>query len=191
MNWLIKYCFMTLWLFQACDEPAEKVIVEDNIALVSGDTTAVFYQGNTIWVPPSEICYNDTGTWSLADYNGLINGGDYKVIVLNIFASWCTPCQQEAPLMEAHYKEFKDAGLEIFSFGIDWTPLDCEAWAETFNLSYPILDDTEYAVFNQFGLSAIPYNVIIDHKMNVVYSQAGFNDELLLDIITTELDSIP
>jgi hypothetical protein len=31
--------------------------------------------------------------------------------------------------MKANYKEFKNIGLEIFSFGINWTPHDCAAWA--------------------------------------------------------------
>ena len=60
----------------------------ENYPLVSGDTAAIIFNNNTLWIPPRAYCYNDTGSWSLVDLNGAANGGDYHVILLVWFAGW-------------------------------------------------------------------------------------------------------
>ena len=61
-------------------------IEEENYPLVAGDSAAIIMNNDTIWIPPRAYCYNDTGSWSLVDLNGKINGGDYHVILLTWFA---------------------------------------------------------------------------------------------------------
>ena len=60
----------------------------ENYSLVSGDTAAIIFNNNTLWIPPRAYCYNDTGSWSLVDLNGKTNGGNYHVILLVWFAGW-------------------------------------------------------------------------------------------------------
>ena len=60
----------------------------ENYPLVSGDTAAIIFNNNTLWIPPRAYCYNDTGSWSLVDLNGKTNGGNYHVILLVWFAGW-------------------------------------------------------------------------------------------------------
>ena len=62
--------------------------VEENYQLVAGDTTAIIFAGDTLWIPPKPVCHNGSGGWSLADFNGAFNGGDYHVILLTWFASY-------------------------------------------------------------------------------------------------------
>ena len=62
--------------------------VEEDYQLVSGDTTAIIFAGDTLWIPPKPVCHNGSGGWSLADFNGALNGGNYHVILLTWFASY-------------------------------------------------------------------------------------------------------
>ena len=71
----------------SCDNDDPKKVAED-YQLVAGDTTAIIFAGDTLGIPPKPVCHNGSGGWSLADFNGALNGGDYHVILLTWFASY-------------------------------------------------------------------------------------------------------
>ena len=98
------------------------------------------------------------------------------------------------------YNTYKDQGLEVVAFGADWYPdgpYTCESWDSQFNLTYPILDfetglenwyweSAPYDLFMpEFGWG-LPYNVIIDHEMNVLWGVA----DVFEGAIATEAISI-
>ena len=68
---------------------------------------------------------------------------------------------------------------------MDWNnPYSCEKWAEKFNLTYLILDDSEgEKIYNYFGNGVVPYNVVIDRNMRLIYSSSGFNKDEIVDAI--------
>ena len=72
---------------------------------------------------------------------------------------------------------------------MDWNnPYSCEKWVEIFNLTYPILDDSEgEKIYNYFGDGVVPYNVVIDRNMRLIYSSSGFNKDEIVDAIKTGL----
>ena len=72
---------------------------------------------------------------------------------------------------------------------MDWNnPYSCEEWAEKFNLTYPILDDSEgIKIYNYFGDGVVPHNVVIDRNMRLIYSSSGFNKDEIVDAIKTGL----
>ena len=81
--------------------------------------------------------------------------------------------------------------VEIVAAGDDWNqPYSCESWAETFGLSYPILDDDNGNIYGLFGNGYIPHNVIIDHQGIVLYSQSGFNQSTIINIINSALENM-
>ena len=72
---------------------------------------------------------------------------------------------------------------------MDWSnSYNCEKWIEKFNLTYPILDDSEgEKIYNYFGDGVVPYNVVIDRNMRLIYSSSGFNKEEIVDDIKSGL----
>jgi len=60
-------------------------------------------------------------------------------------------------------------------------------WANSLGLSYPILVDIDYSVWNQYGMGYIPHNVIIDTDMVVRYTEIGYNENQVLDVLQTYL----
>jgi len=97
MHKLAQY-FLISVLFSfiiSCNNDASEKLVEDyqlvagdTAAIVAGDTAAIIFAGDTLWIPPKPVCHNGSGGWSLADFNGAVNGGDYYVILLTWFASY-------------------------------------------------------------------------------------------------------
>ena len=110
---------------------------------------------------------------SLYDYSG-------NVILFNFSADWCGPCNDEAPHLETLYNEYKSRGFHIITLLISGNP---NAWALLHNLSYPVLNDNNETIWDDYGEGAVPLNVIVDRNFVIRYKKAGFNESEIRVII--------
>ena len=95
---------------------------------------------------------------SLADFRG-------KVVLLNIWATWCAPCVEEMPSMEKLYRTLKDKGLEILAVSIDETGADAvRPFMIRHRLSFPALTDTSGTIKNLYQTTGVPESFIIDKE---------------------------
>lgn len=97
------------------------------------------------------------GTLSSVDLAG-------KPVVFNFWASWCEPCQQEAPTLEAMYKRYQAQGVVFI--GIDYEDLnpDAEAFVKQEGITYPILLDPGGTLATQFGITGVPQTYFVDRQ---------------------------
>jgi len=102
----------------------------------------------------------------LADLKG-------KVIFLNFWATWCTPCRWEMPEIEAMYQNFKDEGFDVVAVSIDATPDPIEPFARSMNLTFPIAHDPGMAVARRYGFRGPPLSFFIDRKGRIVGGASG------------------
>ena len=162
-----------------------------------GDTIPIDF-GLPLCANPNneEMSINDSLFLNI--YNGATNeSGQHYVIWLNLFTSWCPSCQTEAPVTQEVYNTYQDSGLIIIGMGFDWgDPYSCEAWADNFGLTYPLLDDEgdsddvgDEEAFNLFADCCIPHNVVINHEMEIVLTVAGFAEEEINSAIDDALNS--
>ena len=167
------------------------IILLVSLGFISRLPAQVYNVGDTVNNFSLPICSNGDGTWQLYNYYWKENGGQSHVIFLDIFATWCNPCQEAAPKTEEIYQKFKDRGLVVVGSGFDWGfPFSCEGWSNTFGLEYPILDDgEEEGPWRLFGKDT-PTTVIIDHNMEVIYHEAGHNDAALRTVIDSALTAM-
>lgn len=87
-----------------------------------------------------------------------------KVVVINLWASWCPPCRAEMPAIQRVYDAHKDRGLEIIA--VNTTFQDNEAAAAAFvnefGLTFPIALDRTGEVSNRYLLRALPTTFFVD-----------------------------
>lgn len=97
-----------------------------------------------------------------------------KVVVLNFWASWCKPCEQEAAELEQAWQMYKDSGQVIF-LGVDWTDTEPEARAylEKFNISYPNGPDLRTRLGDLFRITGVPETYFINPDGELAYVQKG------------------
>ena len=94
-------------------------------------------------------------TVKLSDYRG-------KVVFLNIWATWCPPCREEMPFMEALYRRLKDRDFEILAVSIDRKGKEVVGpFVEKYGLTFPILLDPENTVYKLYGLTGVPETFIV------------------------------
>lgn len=101
----------------------------------------------------------DGGTLSLSDFQG-------QPVIINFWASWCVPCRQEAPALEAVWQRFRDEGLVVI--GINQPRSDPEEQArsflEEFGVTYPNVFDTQGFSGIDYGVSGIPVTFFVDRE---------------------------
>ena len=139
------------------------------------------------------ICANGSGDFELYNTaNGSENGGNYKVVYITFFASWEPFSQSAAPITQAIWSNYEDQRLVVVGSGFDWDqPYSCEGWADEFGLDYPLVDDSDNIVWNLFAQGYLPHNVVLDHNMDVVYTEYGFNQSAIVAAIEEVLANLP
>lgn len=110
--------------------------------------------------------FDDGKEVRLSDFKG-------KVVFLNFFATWCTPCRYEMPEMEALYQEFKGKGFEILAVSIDRNTEPIGPFAKSLKLTFPIVHDPNMMVARQFAFRGPPLSYLIDRRGRVVGGAAG------------------
>ncbi|NUM44211.1 MAG: TlpA family protein disulfide reductase [Anaerolineales bacterium] len=88
-----------------------------------------------------------------------------KVVVLNFWASWCKPCEQEAADLEEAWRFYEDRGDVIF-LGVDYVDTEPEALAylTKFDITYPNGPDLRTSVSQLFRITGVPETYIIDKE---------------------------
>jgi cytochrome c biogenesis protein CcmG/thiol:disulfide interchange protein DsbE len=97
-----------------------------------------------------------------------------KVILVNFWASWCNPCELEAPDLQAAWEYYEPSGDVVF-LGVDWTDTDNEAkeYMEKFGITYPSGPDLGTRISQAFRTTGVPETYIIDQEGTLVYAKFG------------------
>jgi cytochrome c biogenesis protein CcmG, thiol:disulfide interchange protein DsbE len=113
------------------------------------------------------------GERSLADYKG-------KVVLMNVWASWCTPCRDESPLLERWQQRMQAHGGTVL--GIDTLDVtgDALSFIKRYRLTYPQLHDRDGVTIQKFGVIQYPESFLIDRQGRVAATQRGPVDEAWL-----------
>ena len=103
----------------------------------------------------------------LSEYRG-------QVVMINFWASWCAPCRQEMPLLEALYKKYKPLGFTLLGVNVEQDSSKAATLLKSIKVSFPILFDNKNKVSKLYKVAAMPTTVIIDRSGNLRYIHKGY-----------------
>jgi cytochrome c biogenesis protein CcmG/thiol:disulfide interchange protein DsbE len=124
------------------------------IALLRGQQT----QPTSGQAPDFSLTTFDGEPFRLSDQRG-------RIVLVNFWASWCAPCREEAPLLEAIWQDYRNRGVVVV--GIAYADLDSEsrAFIEAFGVTYPNGADVGTLISkNQYHIIGVPESFIIDQN---------------------------
>lgn len=103
----------------------------------------------------------------LSDFRG-------KVVVLNFWASWCKPCEQEAAELEQAWQAYASTGEVVF-LGADYVDTEPEArvYLQKFGITYPNGPDLGTRISQLFRIAGVPETYFIDGEGVLRYVQVG------------------
>ena len=102
--------------------------------------------------------------------------GDYRgeVVLLNIWATWCKPCESEMPSMQRLYEQLGRDGLRIVAISIDTdAPEKVLAWVNARGLTFDVLQDRSGRIQNVYQTTGVPESFAIDRDGVIVKKQIG------------------
>ena len=109
-------------------------------------------------------------TVSLEDYRG-------SVTLVNIWATWCLPCRDEMPSMQALYDSLAGQGFRIAAISIDeGSPEDVVAFAQKFGLTFDILHDRSGTIERLYQTTGVPESFLLDRRGILVKRVIGAHD---------------
>ncbi len=104
--------------------------------------------------PDFTLTLFDGGQISLAELRG-------RPVVINFWASWCDPCKEEAPLLEAAWRKYKDQGLMMI--GVDYLDQEpaARAYLQEFQITYPNGPDLGSKIARRYFIRGVPETFFI------------------------------
>jgi cytochrome c biogenesis protein CcmG/thiol:disulfide interchange protein DsbE len=116
-----------------------------------------------------------SGQRSLADYRG-------KVVVLNFWASWCEPCNAEAPVLQRAQAQLQANGTgTVLGATYEDTADDAKAFERERKISYPSMRDLGTDLAHEYGTNKLPETFVLDRQGRVVAISRGQISQTFLD----------
>ena len=126
--------------------------------------------------PPIALPRIDGDTLSLAELRG-------KVVMLNIWATWCAPCRLEMPSMQRVYEQLREQGLEVVAVAVDKDPGLRQPdgairglvsdFVEQLGLTFPVVVDPTGGTERLYGVDALPTTFLIDRRGRIRVRELG------------------
>lgn len=117
--------------------------------------------------------------WSLkSNYGITVSQTSLKgqAVYLNFFATWCPPCNEEAPSIEALYKKYSKSGLVVVGVDEQETAAKAKLFRTEHKLTYPTVVDNESVLRDAYAVNGLPVHVFIGR------------DGVIKKIVTGEMD---
>jgi peroxiredoxin len=148
------------------------------VALVSVAGATVFVLGDGVPEPIARgleapafklPSLGGSGEVDLADLRG-------QVVLLNFWATWCKPCEEEMPSMNRLYRDLHGDGFEMLAISVDEKPEVVAKFRERLGLSFPILLDPDQFVTNQYQTAGFPESILLDVQGRIIERYVGPRD---------------
>lgn len=98
-----------------------------------------------------------------------------KVVLLNVWATWCHPCRSEIPELRAIHSAYRERGLELIGVSVDTDGTDdaIRAFMRDYQMTFPIWRDPDERVSAQFLVVGVPATFLIDRNGVLRWRKTG------------------
>ena len=105
-------------------------------------------------------------THKLADYRG-------KVLVVNFWASWCSPCVKEMPSLQRAWEQLKLDAIQVLAVNAGENRKEIDGFTKSYPVSFPLLLDPDMALTTAWSVKGLPTTYIIDPGGQIIFQKLG------------------
>ena len=116
----------------------------------------------------------------LSDYRG-------KVVILDFWATWCSPCRTENPFLVALQNKYRSQGLQVIGISLDDDPEPVRAFYQQFKINYPVAIGDANLAERYGGILGLPVNFVIGRDGRIYAKHPG---EVDLPVVEREIQSL-
>jgi cytochrome c biogenesis protein CcmG, thiol:disulfide interchange protein DsbE len=91
-----------------------------------------------------------------------------KAVVINFWASWCEPCKQEAPVLEAAWRKYRSRGLVVVGIDAQDFKGDARRFMRKYGMTYPVVHDGPGETLGDWDLTGFPETFFVDRRGRLV-----------------------
>jgi thiol-disulfide isomerase/thioredoxin len=122
--------------------------------------------------PVVQLQTADGGTIQTAGYKG-------RVLLIDFWASWCSPCKASFPALDALYQRYRERGLQVLAVNLDEQRRDADAFLAVHPHVMPVLFDAKGDAPRAFAIRGMPSSVLIDRAGNIRFTHMGYTAKVL------------
>lgn len=107
-----------------------------------------------------------------------------RVVLLNFFATWCSPCLHELPHLELDvWQRFKKYDFFLIAIGREHTTQELVTFTDSVPFTFAIAADPKREIYCRFATKYIPRTVLIDQSGTIIYQAVGYSDDEFIKMI--------
>jgi len=167
----MKRAFTVLLLLAACAReqqstpPKAKSASKARSAASQEETSPKTEVGDPM--PPYSAKYLDGKPFDLANEKG-------NVLLLNVWATWCSPCRFETPELQALYDKYSAQGFKVIGVSVDEDGAkSVKPFVAESKITYPIVLDADARVANVLRTTVLPTSVILGRDGRIIWRRIG------------------
>ena len=111
---------------------------------------------------------------SLAGKNLKLSEMAGNVVLINFWASWCGPCREEMPLLNALHNKYGALGFTVVGVNVEEDVNGAKSFLQNFPVDFPVLLDSSNRVSKQYQVIAMPTTVVVDRDGKMRYLHKGY-----------------
>jgi peroxiredoxin len=115
----------------------------------------------------------------LSDYRG-------QVVLINFWATWCTYCRTEFPLLQEAYARNQERGFVVLAINLQENAATVQPYIQELELTFPILLDLQGETATRFRANKLPTSYVIDREGLIVLKKIGALDRATLDRVLAQ-----
>jgi peroxiredoxin len=123
-----------------------------------------------------------TGTTTLSEFRG-------DVVYLSFWASWCVPCREEMPHLQALWSKHREDGFQVIGINVDEDPEVARQFARDHGIEFPLVLDVDRSVSKAYRVAGYPSHYIVGRDGRVHFSALGFTEDDSL-AVTVEVETL-
>ena len=124
------------------------------------------------------------------DLRGIIDSSKGKVLIVNYWATWCSPCVKEFPGLISVRKEFTESDLNIVGISVDYNPRPVESFVKQNDVNFPVFID-DGSIGSMLDIGSIPRTLIYDRQGKKILDHLGFISEESFRHVVQRLVDMP